>query len=480
MNDKTAQLQTALDQLSSSEALALARAVELQRAMGEEKLPTDSILERLRPQMKELRPSRVPTLRRLVCRGFEEFLCDQEDNPRLPGLLPRGTIMPWWRGLARVAGPSMAEREAALRRLIAGNNSAALAAFATETQQAAAGWTRTLLAELRKPKGDKAVKALFARPLQIADIAEIAEILTIAAPLGAAMDAILNHLSDLRRLDGGRISELTPDSVTEIKAHYVSISETHGMSSRYLALALLNRLSHPWHIMRIGRALSWKPNDALVHDTEFGIVGTRLILEIRRLSNEIVLAAEPRSGQPLDCERLGLCVERYMNAVEGVVDAFGFRRESDWGEAIMQSRTAAAGALDGDLLDRLAARVLDLMPMTRRPGRPRGFGEQPDVDAVPDPAAIDGALTAARFLMILLQRGQRHGFSHAARGALDQLGEAIEHRAVGLLGELKATPRNQAIVAQFDAVVRACDIMYEDRRGALLIRRMNLARRDSA
>lgn len=480
MSDETAKLQTALESLSSREAMALARAVELQRAMGAETLPTDSILARLRPQMKEFRPNRVPTLRRLVCSGFEEFLYDREDDPRLPGLLPRSTIEPWWRGLGLVAGAMIAERAATLRALIADGNSAALAEFAVQAQQAAAGWTRTLMDELRKPKGRAEVKAQFARPLQIADLAEIAEILTIAAPLGAAIDAVLTHLRGLRRLDGGRISELTPDIVTEAKVHYLSLSESYGMTSRYLALSLLNRLNEPWQILRIGRALSWKPNDALVRDTEFGVVGTRLILEVRRLSNEIVLAAEPRRGQLVDCERLSLCVGRYMNAVEGLVGEFGFRRDSDWGEAIMQSRVTAAGALGQDLLDRLALGILGLMPMSRRPGQPRGWGEQPDLDAVPDQAAIDGALSSARFLMLLVQRGQRHGFSNAARSALDQLGEAIEERAVGLLGELKQAPRNRAITTQLEAVAQACDLLYEDRRGALLIRRMNLARRDSA
>lgn len=480
MSDKFAQLQSVLDQLSSSEAIALARAVELQRAMGEEKLPTDAILARVRPHLQKQKPRRIPTLRRLVTAGFEEFLCNEEDEPRLPGLVPRASIEPWWRGLKLVAGPAILERDGQLRRLIAGGNGTAIPEFAAETQQAAAAWTLSLLEEVRRPKGDPAVKALIARPERMTDFTEIAEILSIAEPLQAALDAILTHLRDLRRLDGRRIRELTPASVTETKAYYLALNETYGMRSRYLALAMLNRLAEPWHILRIGRALSWKPNDALVRDTEFGVIGTRLILDIQRLSRDIVAAAETRGREPPDCPRLAACAGRYMDAVEGLVNEFGFRRDSDWGEAIMQSRATAAGALHRDLLDRIALHVLALMPVIRRPGSPRGFGERADLETHPEKPTIDAAMAAARFLVLLLQRGQRHGFAHAARETLDQLGETIEERVVDRLGELKLAPQNTAIVAQCQAMAQACDVMYDDGRGALIIRRMNLARRDSA
>jgi hypothetical protein len=479
MSDKLAQLQTVLDQLSTSEAIALARAVELQRAMGEEKLPTDAILTRLRAHLQTQKPVRVPTLRRLVAAGFEEFLTGDEDDPRLPGLVPRATIEPWWRGLKRVVGPAVMERETQLRRLIAGGNSVHIPDFALEAQQDAAGWTRTLIDELRRPGSDPALKALAARPGRLADFADIAEILSIAEPLKDALDKILMHLRDLRRLDGRRIRELTPASVTEIKTYYLALNEAYGLRSRYLALAVLNRLAEPWHILRVGRALSWKPNDALVRDTEFGVIGTRLVLEIQRLSRDIVTITETPSGTP-DCLVLTQRVSRYMDAVEGVVNEFGFRRDSEWGEAIMQSRTMAAEALHRALLDRIAQRVLDLMPLTRRPGSPRGFGEKANLAFHPDKPAIDAATAAARFLMLLVQRGQRHGLAHAARETLDQLDETIEERIVDLIGELKLAPQNDAIVAQCEAVAQACDIMYDDKRGALITRRMNLARRDSA
>ena len=56
------------------------------------------------------------------------------------------------------------------------------------------------------------------------------------------------------------------------------------MDARFLPLAALNRLMQPRQILRLGRALSWKPNDSLVANTELFCVGARLIGEVERLA----------------------------------------------------------------------------------------------------------------------------------------------------------------------------------------------------
>ncbi len=475
MSDKLAQLQTALDKLSPVEAQALARAVELQRAMGQEKLPTEAILSALRSHLQVLRPARVPTLRRLVCKGFEEFLTDQEHDPRSPGLIPRAVLAPWWRGLSRVAGPGIAAFESRLRSLVVENDTAGIDVLEREAQLAAAGWTTALIAELKRPKGDPAVKQLFARPLFLTDLDELGAILSVAQPLNAAIGEIVNVLEDTRRMDGRLINELNPESVTAAKQWYLALNENYGMSSRFLGLALLNRLKQPWHVLRIGRALSWKPNDALVRDTEFGIIGQRLIYDLQRLSRDIVATAEGR--RDINVSDLAHRVGIYMDECEGLLSEFGFRRESDWGEAILGSRVAVSAALSRIFLDTIARRILNLMPKTKRGSR--NFGEVPDLDAEPGPDVIADALDAAKFLVMLLQRGQRHGFSHAARETIDQLGDDVEDEVVNLLGELKLAPDNTAIGAQLAAVVQASNILFDDGRGTLILRRLSLARRAS-
>jgi hypothetical protein len=479
--DKAAQLQAILDGLSTREAVTLARAVELQRALGEEKLPTETILTTIRSRLKDARPPRVPTVRRLVCQAFEDFLTDQEQEPRLPGLIPRSTIPPWWAGLLRLYGPEIAHFERRLREVVQQRDAVAIDALAGETQRAAEGWTRRLLTELNQPKADPALRQIFRKPYIATDIEEIARLLGIAEPLRRALDDVIGKLDHARRLDGRRIIELTAEAITTVKQHYLALSEAHGMDSRYLALALLNRLVQPPHILRLGRALSWKHDDALVQETEFGIIGQRLMLSLDRSSRDIATSAQRGSeGDGPNLDLLTRHIERYMAESEALLGEIGFRRDSSWGETILQTRSTVASALDRELMAAIAGRVLALMPTVKRRDAPRNAPGQPILDAQPDAATVERALDAARFLLMLMQRGQRHGFAHTAREAVDQLGNDIEIRADNLIEALRAAPDNLAIVAQLQAATQVCDILFEDGRGPLIERRVRLARQMSA
>ena len=82
MDKKAEQLKGLLNNLPTSEAVVLARKLETQRALGQETLPAEAVLSILRPQLRRVRPQRVPTLCRLACAGFEDFLADRSADKR--------------------------------------------------------------------------------------------------------------------------------------------------------------------------------------------------------------------------------------------------------------------------------------------------------------------------------------------------------------------------------------------------------------
>ena len=264
--DKAAQLQTVLGRLSPEQASQLARAVELDHALGRDGLPRASILEALRPTLRIVRPPRVPTLQRLICTGIEDFLTDRVDDPRLEGLIPRSSIAPWWQAMTIIAGAEIAAFEANLReQLIAGSPN--LETLQGEAQEAAARWSFALAGELPKPIRSSVRRLL--PELVARDVDVIAHALTVARPLSVAMKTLHRVAARLNLLEDRFITDLSPDCVTLLKKEYLALSETHGMDARFLALAVLNRLTQPRQILRLGRALSWKPNDSLVASTEF-------------------------------------------------------------------------------------------------------------------------------------------------------------------------------------------------------------------
>src|SRR5260370_667445 len=67
MSDKKLEaLKGFLDRLPPREAAALARRLELQRTLGQETVPAESILASLRQQLRVAQPFRTPTLRLLA------------------------------------------------------------------------------------------------------------------------------------------------------------------------------------------------------------------------------------------------------------------------------------------------------------------------------------------------------------------------------------------------------------------------------
>jgi hypothetical protein len=469
--DKAAQIGNALERLNAKQAAALAHTVELQRASGSEALPTNAILEALRPRLREERPPRVPDLRRLVVTGFEEFLADRADDPRIDGLIPRTVIAPWWNAVRRLAPTGVEAMAARLKAAIAIDPVAGPAGLQADLHQEAAQWAARVTAELAKPKPDAEVKKLL-RGAFADDAKVIAEVLTIAKPLSGAIRAMTRVLGHLNLIEGRRITELAPDAITSLKQNYVALSESHGMSARFLALAVLNRLAQPNQILRLGRALSWKANDSLVSNTEFGCVGARLIAELQLASRDIAAQVARRNSLPAPDE-LSQRLARYFVECESLLAEMGLRRDSQWGEAILKSRAIAADAIDGSVLARYTQTALAVMPQIQR--------GQADPAVTPARETITTALAVVNLLQLLLQRGQRHGFGQAARETIEELGAEIEARAADLIGGLHETPAHVATIeAQIEAAAKLCDVLFDDGRGQLMRRRFANAMRASA
>lgn len=472
MEKKNEQLREALGRLSVGQAATLARALELQRTLGTETLPTETVLDGMRPLLRNARPQRAPTICRLVCDGFKEFLIDRRDDPRVAGLIPRSSIRPWWTAIRYVAADQIAALTTELRTLLAANPAAPIDGFTHAVQQAAADWAAKIIGELNKLKPDAQLRKLLAGPL--ADDAQaIARILPMAQPIAVALESLTDLLKRLHLMDNARFADLSPEGVMLLKQHYVALSESHGTDACFLALAVMNRLARPCQILRLAGALSWKPtDDTLVSNTEFSCVGGRLVGNLQRLSREIVKLVSARKVLPPP-EELRLLTGTYMEEAEALLNEIGFRRDSAWGEAILRTRAALADAFDRVFLKRYALMILEAMPQLPR---------ESDKPAAPEASApVDTALAAARFIALLAQRGQRHGFAQSAREALNMLNAELEQRANAALRTLQREPRSiETLRPQLEAAAKLFDIVAEEGRGLILLRQMDNALRASA
>jgi hypothetical protein len=152
-DEKAKRLEEILAKLSHRQAVAFARSLETERALGKSSLPTDAILAALRPQLRQMQAPRVPTLCRLACSAFEEFLTDSTAPKRPEGRITRAVIGPWWQGLQAVAGGEMLELERGFRDHLNGDDKAG-AAFTENVHRAVRQWTESLLRRLTEGEGD--------------------------------------------------------------------------------------------------------------------------------------------------------------------------------------------------------------------------------------------------------------------------------------------------------------------------------------
>jgi hypothetical protein len=472
--DKAAQLQTVLGRLSPQQATELARTVELTRALGREveAMPSAPILDALRPALRLAKPPRIPSLQRLICTGFEDFLTDRNDDPRLEGLIPRASIPRWWQAVALIAGSEVQALEARLREQLTAP-APHIEALQNEAWEAAVRWSTALGAELAKPKPPLALRKLLPE-LVARDVDVIAHVLAIARPLNTTMKTLQRVAYRLNLLEERQVTDLVPDCITLLKKEYLALSETHGMDARFLALGVLNRLQHSHQILRFGRALSWKPNDTLVANTELFCVGARLIGEVER-SARVLLLQMPRRGPLSSPGQLGAALVHYLDESEGVLREIGVRRDSPWGMAILRTRTDVADALDENFLGRFVALVLALLPQAEHPAR------GPDLSAAPSRETITLAREAAGFLKLLTQRGERHGFAKPAHEAIEALAEEIDDRIDDLCDAAPLAIASAAVIeAQARATAELCDELFDDDRSTQLMRRVTAALRAPA
>src|SRR6185437_6537764 len=388
-------------------------------------------------------------------------------DPRLEGLIPRASISRWWQAVALVASGELETFEARLSEELRAELPN-LEPLQNEAWDAAARWSAALGAELAKPKAPPALRRLLPE-LVARDVDVMARVLTIARPLKTSLKTLQRVAARLNLLEGRRIADLAADCVTLLKKEYLALSESHGVDARFLALAVLNSLQHSHQILRLGRALSWKPNDSLVANTEFSCVGARLIGEIERAARALLLQM-PRRGPPPSPSALGDALVHYLDESEGVLSEIGLRRDSAWGMAILRTRTDVADALDESFLDRFAALVLALLPQVEYPGH------GPDLTIVPSGATLALAREAAGLLKLVTQRGERHGFAKTAHETIVALTEEIDHRVTDLCNAAALSPANATVIeAQARAAAALCDELFDSDRSSELMRRIAAA-----
>ncbi|MDE2166017.1 MAG: hypothetical protein KGJ66_06745 [Alphaproteobacteria bacterium] len=401
---------------------------------------------------------RVPTLCRLICQAFEAFLGDRIDNPRMPGLIPRAMIAPWWNAITALCGDELVRFELKLKTIIGTGEFEEADQLAQDLQKAAIGWNLSVLAAIEQASTEPSVAALTADPLLVADIREVARILPMAGLLKSQLALTFSLLAEDGQMEGRRIYDLSADAVALLRQQYAQFAERVGAEAGYFALALVNRMMRPWQILLVARAIGWRPHEPGSRYAEFDTVAQRLVLELKRLSGEIA-ALTRREDLAGVAPAIRTTVVRYFDEVEGVIETFGpaFTGQGDaaW-NTLGETRAVLAALLDRRFVDRLVKLVLR--------------ADEPDGES---------AIVAAGILASAIEHGPRYGFAGEARDCRARVGVAIEAKAGAMIAELRNTPTTDG-QARSQAMLRVIETVLKDAAGVQLARNLRMARQVSA
>ncbi|HYL33608.1 MAG TPA: hypothetical protein VEU53_10735 [Stellaceae bacterium] len=412
------------------------------------------------PAAAATRPSgpRVPTLCRLVCQAFEAFLTDRADDPRLPGLIPRSMIVPWWDAIVALCGDELVRFDLRLKTIVGTGEFEDANQLAVELQRAAINWTMRILTAIQQPSAIPAVDAVASNKLLVEDIREVARILAIAAPLRSQLALTGSLLAEEGQMEGRRIFDLMKDSIVMLRQQYQTFAEVIGPDAVYFALALANRMVRPWQIILVARGLAWRPRDHRSRYPEFDIVAQRLILELKRTAGEIVSLTrkDDTAGQMAAIKTMTV---RYFDGVNGLITAFGpmlvGQDDAAW-NASGEAHTVLSAVFDRAFNDRVTALVLRA-----------------------DETGLEAAVPAAEFVGVIIENGPLYGFANEARDYRERLGTAIEAKANAIVAEMRGAP-NPAAQARLYALLRAIETMFKDPQGVQLARNLRMSRQISA
>jgi hypothetical protein len=446
--------------LPEEKAVALALAVETQRAIGRGDLPAEFILARLRPTLAAARPRRIPTLCRAVCNGFEEFLVNHRDQAE-PGRVARASIAPWWAAIKTVAAAELAAFESEFALLVEEKRYAALDAFGSRVRRDAAGWTIRLVAAVETGTGPALDDEL------LADCREIATLLALAGPLHRGLDAVLEAAAGARLLDGRIVKDLAPPVLAAVATRYAMLAEAAGKDARYLLFALIDRLERPAQIFRLTATPAWPPAGA-GEAALLTALCERLLGDLRAIARQIAECPAATAGQFTALNRL---VDRYVTRIGDLIAAAEFRRAIATSTAFPRARGAARAAASA-IADRHveAARRTALL-VADPPAESLAEGEE----RAGNHGLVERASAAAGLLVGIARRGGRHRMARRARGAIDELGRALDERGAQLIGTLRPAERNSGAMAELYGILKLTQMLFADERAQAMRHRIQAA-----
>jgi hypothetical protein len=388
---------------------------ELERSVlrGDAVAGGDLVLQELRRIMREQRDetARLDESAQLLFKPLELFLVDDRGDHKHLGRVARTSLEALWSWVQRDLLPDDAE---------------SLAADVSEAMLA----------------GDRAKTERLTRVFQDRVAAAIEASFSIAAEDGKVRRRILQQIGTPR----------AGDELAALKCALDSAAARDGELLLYALLTVMNRMTAPWQLIRLGVKAAGSDTAARVAETNYGEAVNIVLAELERMVAE--LRNDLRSGQGI---AVGSLLKTIHDSARGLRTELALPVDSTWGRALAAQRT--------QISDLLRTEIESIPGRVRRLLRPR-----PSREIRPDPAEVAEVEALVEFVGICRYFAGELAINEMTQRALTELRQYLDNGTQALLEGLRQAgePDRAFRQSQVDAAVRFCSKVFGREYAALL------------
>ncbi len=424
---------------------------ELERSVlrGEEVTGADLVLQELRRILREQRDGtlRIEDSAQLLFKPLEPFLVDDRGDHKHPGRVARSSLEALWNWIQRDLLP---------------NDANDLAADVSEAMLAGDRPRTERLARIFQDRVAAAIEATFSaagddekirrRTLQQIGTPRAGEEL-LALKCALKGRDVLASLSARLPL---QIGNLANDQLEECKTLIESAAARDGELFLYALLTVMNRMTAPWQLIRLGVKAAGSDTAARVAETHYGVAVNIVLAELERMVAE--LRDDLRSGQGI---AVGALLKTIHDSARGLRSELALPVDSTWGRALAAQRTQISDLLRAEI-ESTPSRVQRLLrPRPSREIRP---------NSVLDPNEVAEVEALVEFVGICRYFAGELAINEMTQRTLTELRQYLDNGTRALLESLRHAGEADRSFrqSQVDAAVRFCAQVFGREYAALL------------
>lgn len=424
---------------------------ELERSVlrGDEVVGADFVLQELRRVVREQREGapRIENSARLLFRPLEPFLVDDRGDHSHPGRVARSSLDALWNWILRDLLPEDA-----------GN-------LARDVSEAMASGDQARTERLARMFQDRVAAAIESNFNAATEDGRIRRrtLQQIGTPRAgdelAALKCALKGRDVLASLSSRlplQIGNLANAQLDECKALIESAAARDGELFLYALLTVMNRMSAPWQLIRLGVRAAGSDTAARVAETNYGVAVNIVLAELERMVAE--LRDDLRSGQGV---AVGVLLKTIHDSARGLRTELELPVDSTWGRTLAAQRTQISDLLRVEI-ESIPGRVQRLL--RQRPSKEMrsisvlDSGEVAEVEALVEFVGICRYFAGELAINEVTQRVQSELRQYLDTGTRALL-ESLRHA-----GEAERSFRQ----SQVDAAVRFCAKVFGREYASLL------------